>query len=161
MVPKSQAAWIRAKKVLPFKVYTPPGPGQVVVKNTAVAINPFDWVLQFIGPAVAGYIQYAFIFAPTLQVKWLRSPPTWTQVEWHAAPNGRRSQIHPGQWSSRIQQRCGSHLHGLPAAGAGAAPVCVSSASARRRQGAGQDSRSSRSPEKGCFEKRSLSWRCS
>lgn len=65
MAPKNQAAWIPAKKVLPFKVddapYTPPGPGQVVVKNTAVAINPFDWVLQFIGPALAGYIKYPFI----------------------------------------------------------------------------------------------------
>ncbi|KAF7593589.1 hypothetical protein BBP40_011209 [Aspergillus hancockii] len=66
MTPKNQAAWIPAKKVRPFKVgdapYTPPGPGQVVVKNTAVAINPFDWVLQFIGPALAGYIKYPFIF---------------------------------------------------------------------------------------------------
>jgi NADPH:quinone reductase-like Zn-dependent oxidoreductase len=65
MAPKNQAAWIPAKKALPFKVgdapYTPPGPGQVVVKNTAVAINPFDWVLQFIGPAIASYIKYPFI----------------------------------------------------------------------------------------------------
>ncbi|KAL6236949.1 hypothetical protein BDW75DRAFT_229062 [Aspergillus navahoensis] len=64
--PKNRAAWIPAKKVIPFKVsdapYTRPGPGQVVVKNGAVAINPFDWVLQFIGPAVAGYIHYPFIF---------------------------------------------------------------------------------------------------
>jgi NADPH:quinone reductase-like Zn-dependent oxidoreductase len=65
MAPKNQAAWIPAKKARPFKVgdapYTPPGPGQVVVKNTAVAINPFDWVLQFIGPAIASYIKYPFI----------------------------------------------------------------------------------------------------
>ncbi|KAL4774745.1 chaperonin 10-like protein [Aspergillus nidulans var. acristatus] len=64
--PKNRAAWIPAKKVIPFKVgdapYTRPGPGQVVVKNGAVAINPFDWVLQFIGPALAGYIRYPFIF---------------------------------------------------------------------------------------------------
>jgi NADPH:quinone reductase-like Zn-dependent oxidoreductase len=66
MAPKNQAAWIPAKKARPFKVgdapYTPPGPAQVVVKNTAVAINPFDWVLQFIGPAIASYIKYPFIF---------------------------------------------------------------------------------------------------
>ncbi|RLL96757.1 hypothetical protein CFD26_106061 [Aspergillus turcosus] len=66
MAPKNQAAWIPAKTVQPLKVgdapYTPPGPGQVVVKNTAVAINPFDWVLQFIGPTLAGYIKYPFIF---------------------------------------------------------------------------------------------------
>ncbi|RDW76679.1 zinc-binding alcohol dehydrogenase family protein [Aspergillus mulundensis] len=63
--PQNRAAWIPAKKAIPFKVssapYTPPGPGQVVVKNTAVAINPFDWVLQFIGPALAGYLKYPFI----------------------------------------------------------------------------------------------------
>lgn len=66
MAPKNQAAWIPAKKVIPFKVgdapYTKPGSGQVVVRNTAVAINPFDWVLQYIGPALARYIQYPFIF---------------------------------------------------------------------------------------------------
>lgn len=66
MTPKNQAAWIPAKKARPFKVgdapYTPAGPGQVVVRNTAVAINPFDWVLQFIGPAIASYIKYPFIF---------------------------------------------------------------------------------------------------
>ncbi|KAJ5654302.1 Polyketide synthaseenoylreductase [Penicillium lividum] len=66
MTPLNQAAWIPAKKVLPFKVgdapYTRPGSGQVVVKNSAVAINPFDWVLQYIGPALAGYIKYPFIF---------------------------------------------------------------------------------------------------
>ncbi|KAL4900321.1 hypothetical protein BDW74DRAFT_188339 [Aspergillus multicolor] len=63
--PQNRAAWIPAKKVIPFKVssapYTSPGPGQVVIKNTAVAINPFDWVLQFIGPALAGYLKYPFI----------------------------------------------------------------------------------------------------
>lgn len=66
MTPKNRAAWIPAKKVLPFKIddapYTPPGPGQVVLKNSAVAINPFDWVLQYIGPAVADYLEYPFIF---------------------------------------------------------------------------------------------------
>ncbi|KAJ5435493.1 Polyketide synthase enoylreductase [Penicillium cf. griseofulvum] len=66
MTPLNQAAWIPAKKVLPFKVgdapYTRPGLGQVVVKNSAVAINPFDWVLQYIGPALVGYIEYPFIF---------------------------------------------------------------------------------------------------
>ncbi|KAJ5515029.1 Polyketide synthase enoylreductase [Penicillium fimorum] len=66
MTPLNQAAWIPAKKALPFKVgdapYTRPGSGQLVVKNSAVAINPFDWVLQYIGPALAGYIKYPFIF---------------------------------------------------------------------------------------------------
>ncbi|KAL2843004.1 chaperonin 10-like protein [Aspergillus pseudodeflectus] len=65
MAPKNQAAWIPAKNVRPFQVgdapYTPPGPGQLVVRNKALAINPFDWVLQFIGPVLAGYIKYPFV----------------------------------------------------------------------------------------------------
>ncbi|KAJ0413778.1 chaperonin 10-like protein [Aspergillus carlsbadensis] len=65
MPPKNQAAWIPAKNVRPFQVgdapYTPPGPGQVVVRNTAVAINPFDWVLQYIGSILAGHIKYPFV----------------------------------------------------------------------------------------------------
>lgn len=64
--PQNRAAWIPAKKVTPFKVseapYTSPGRGQVVVKNIAVAINPFDWVLQYIGPVMAVHINYPFIF---------------------------------------------------------------------------------------------------
>lgn len=65
MGPENKAAWIPAKKVIPFKVgdapYTSPGRGQVVIKTAAVAINPFDWVLQYIGPVLAGHLAYPFI----------------------------------------------------------------------------------------------------
>ncbi|XXG99353.1 hypothetical protein Hte_005690 [Hypoxylon texense] len=65
MPPKNQAAWIPAPKTKPFQVgdapYTPPGPGEIVVKNGAVAINPFDWVVQVIGPILAGHVKYPFI----------------------------------------------------------------------------------------------------
>ncbi|OQE20363.1 hypothetical protein PENSTE_c013G01584 [Penicillium steckii] len=65
MPPSNQAAWMSTKKTRPFKItnapYTPPGPNQVVIKNTAVAINPFDWVLQFIGPILASYLSYPCI----------------------------------------------------------------------------------------------------
>jgi len=53
MTPKNQAAWISAKKVVPLEVsgapYTSPGPDQMVVKNGAVGMNPFDWELQYQG----------------------------------------------------------------------------------------------------------------
>jgi NADPH:quinone reductase-like Zn-dependent oxidoreductase len=65
MPPKNQAAWISAKKVTPFKVgdapYTAPGPGQMVIKNGAVAINPFDWALQLAGPIFAPYLKYPMV----------------------------------------------------------------------------------------------------
>ncbi|KAI1775395.1 zinc-binding oxidoreductase [Hypoxylon cercidicola] len=65
MPPKNQAAWLPAAKTKPFQVgdapYTHPGPGEIVVRNGAVAINPFDWVVQVIGPVLAGYITYPFV----------------------------------------------------------------------------------------------------
>lgn len=49
MTPKNQAAWLtEAGKAL--KVDDAPlptaGPGEIVVKNSAVAINPLDWHMQ-------------------------------------------------------------------------------------------------------------------
>ena len=63
--PQNQAAWLTAAKAKPLVVgdapYTAPGPGQVVVKNGAVAINPIDWQKQMIGDLLLGYIKYPFI----------------------------------------------------------------------------------------------------
>ncbi|KAJ5784461.1 zinc-binding oxidoreductase [Penicillium pulvis] len=56
MAPESRAAWILVGKALPFFIgdalYMPPGPVQVEVKDINVAIDSFDWVLYFIGPAL-------------------------------------------------------------------------------------------------------------
>ncbi|KAI6083809.1 zinc-binding oxidoreductase [Hypoxylon rubiginosum] len=65
MSPRNQAAWIPVAKTKPFQVgdapYTPPGPGEIVVKNGAVAINPFDWVIQAIGPTLAPHLKYPMV----------------------------------------------------------------------------------------------------
>ena len=65
MAPRNQAAWIPAKKVVPLKIsdapYTPPGPGQIVVKNGAVGINPFDWVLQYQAALIASHLKYPMV----------------------------------------------------------------------------------------------------
>ena len=65
MPPKNLAAWIPAKKVVPLQVgdapYTRPGPGQIVVKNGAVGINPFDWVLQYQGSILAPHLKYPVV----------------------------------------------------------------------------------------------------
>ncbi|KAH8704801.1 chaperonin 10-like protein [Talaromyces proteolyticus] len=62
---KNQAAWIPAKKVVPFKIssapYTRPGPGQIVIKNGAVGINPFDWILQYQASLLASHLTYPMI----------------------------------------------------------------------------------------------------
>lgn len=46
----NKAAWILKFKGRPLKIdsapYTKPGPGQLVIKNAAFAINPVDWKVQ-------------------------------------------------------------------------------------------------------------------
>lgn len=65
MTPKNQAAWIVAKKAVPLKVgdapYTAPGTGQIVVRNGAVGINPFDWVLEYQGAILASHLKYPMV----------------------------------------------------------------------------------------------------
>ncbi|KAF4314092.1 Alcohol dehydrogenase superfamily zinc-containing [Botryosphaeria dothidea] len=50
---KNQAAWITEAKGKPLKVQEAPdpkpGPGEVVIKNAAIAINPVDWKIQSYG----------------------------------------------------------------------------------------------------------------
>jgi NADPH:quinone reductase-like Zn-dependent oxidoreductase len=61
----NQAAWLPAEKANPLQVgpapYTHPGPGQLVIRNSAVAINPVDWQKQLLGDMILGYIRYPFI----------------------------------------------------------------------------------------------------
>ena len=65
MTLKNQAAWIPASGLVWLEVgdapYTRPGPGQIVVKNGAVGINPFDWVLQYQGSILASHLKYPMV----------------------------------------------------------------------------------------------------
>ncbi len=61
--PANAAAWFRSPRerleVGPAP-YTPPGEGEIVVRNRAVAINPVDWAiaqLSFIGPRVVPWLK--------------------------------------------------------------------------------------------------------
>lgn len=62
---ENQAAWQTTKNAKVFKVsdapYTPPGKGQVVIKNGAVGINPFDWSLQYVAGLFAPHLTYPTI----------------------------------------------------------------------------------------------------
>lgn len=63
--PENQAAWLPASKVTPLQIgpapYTPPGPGQLVVRNHALGINPVDWAKQLLGDALLGYVRYPIV----------------------------------------------------------------------------------------------------
>ncbi|KAL4997558.1 GroES-like protein [Aspergillus recurvatus] len=58
------AAWIPAKyarlQAGPAP-YPTAGPGEIVVRNHAVAINPVDWGKQLMGDMLMGYVKYPFI----------------------------------------------------------------------------------------------------
>ncbi|KAK3298767.1 chaperonin 10-like protein [Chaetomium fimeti] len=65
MPPQNQAAWLTAAKAKPLRVgpapYPTPGPGQIVIRNGAVAINPVDWQKQLLGDVLLSHINYPFI----------------------------------------------------------------------------------------------------
>jgi NADPH:quinone reductase-like Zn-dependent oxidoreductase len=65
-MPTNSAAWMLGpKQQLQVKEapYPKAGPGEVVVRNRALAINPIDWIFQTQGTAMAfGWIKYPFIF---------------------------------------------------------------------------------------------------
>lgn len=62
---ENQAAWLPASKVTPLQIgpapYTRPGPGQLVVKNSALGINSVDWAKQMLGEALLGHIKYPIV----------------------------------------------------------------------------------------------------
>ena len=60
-VPTNLAARIPSKHaqlVVEPAPYTHPGPGQIVVRNHAVAINPLDWIIQVEGNLLYGWLKY-------------------------------------------------------------------------------------------------------
>ena len=61
----NQAAWLPASKVNPLEVgpapYSPPGHGQLVVRNSALGINPVDWVKQMLGDVMLPHIRYPIV----------------------------------------------------------------------------------------------------
>jgi NADPH:quinone reductase-like Zn-dependent oxidoreductase len=68
-MPKNEAAWLVGKHQ-PLQVkdtpYTEPGPGELLVRNRAVAINPVDWAKPFVGDRMFGWIKYPFVLGSDL-----------------------------------------------------------------------------------------------
>lgn len=68
-MPKNEAAWLVARhQPLAVKAapYPEPGPGEIVVRNHAVAINPVDWMLQYLGGLVFPWIKCPFVLGSDL-----------------------------------------------------------------------------------------------
>lgn len=68
-MPVNEAAWLTGKQA-PLAVrgapYTPPRPGEVVVRNRAVAVNPVDWFKQDLGGLLFPWIRYPFVLGEDL-----------------------------------------------------------------------------------------------
>jgi NADPH:quinone reductase-like Zn-dependent oxidoreductase len=64
MAPSNLAAILSAKGT-PLKVqpstYTLPGQNEIVVKNAAVAINPYDWIIQDAPGLVVSWVKLPFV----------------------------------------------------------------------------------------------------
>ena len=62
-MPKNQAAWAEPGEQLTVgdAPYTEPGPGELLVKTQAVAINPVDWLLPYMSAFAFPWIKYPFI----------------------------------------------------------------------------------------------------
>lgn len=69
-MPSNQAAWLSAKSARPLEVkpapYTRPGENEIVVKNSAVATNLFEWFKQAVGEMMFSWIKYPFIMGSDL-----------------------------------------------------------------------------------------------
>jgi NADPH:quinone reductase-like Zn-dependent oxidoreductase len=61
-MPSNTAAWLTTATTNPLEVrsapYTPPQDHEIIVKNGAVALNPVDWAVQDMGPALFSWLTY-------------------------------------------------------------------------------------------------------
>ena len=63
-MPPNQALWLPAKGAAPKVGPAPipePGQGNIVVRATAVAVNPIDWILQQVGGLIFPWLRYPLV----------------------------------------------------------------------------------------------------
>lgn len=82
--PVNEAAWIRRRRG-PLEVgpapYPRPGPGEIVVRTRAVAVNPLDWIVQLAGNFVYRWISYPFVPGTDLAGEVVEVGPDVTRFE--------------------------------------------------------------------------------
>ncbi|SPQ23141.1 01115b18-6811-4f7b-83d0-2e876b7043d9 [Thermothielavioides terrestris] len=65
MAPSNVAAWLPSPRARPLKVdnaeYPTVGDNEIVVKVSAVALNPMDWLIQVLGENLFSWLQYPYI----------------------------------------------------------------------------------------------------
>lgn len=69
MSPANEAAFLVAKHTplqLSSSPYAPPGEDEMVVKNVAVAVNPYDWIIQEAANIAVSWVKLPFILGRTV-----------------------------------------------------------------------------------------------
>lgn len=65
MAPSNAAAWLPSPRAHPLKVETAEYPdvaeNEVIIKVSAVAANPMDWMIQILGETLFSWLQYPYI----------------------------------------------------------------------------------------------------
>lgn len=65
MAPSNAAAWLPSPRAHPLKVeaaeYPAVAENEVIVKVSAVAVNPMDWAIQMLGEDLFSWLQYPYI----------------------------------------------------------------------------------------------------
>lgn len=65
MAPTNKAAWLPAALAHPMKVdaaeYPLIGDNEIVVKVSAIALNPMDWLIQALGEQLFSWLQYPYV----------------------------------------------------------------------------------------------------
>lgn len=68
-IPKNEAAWLVSEHgLLEVKdaPYTEPEAGEILVRNHAVAVNPVDWMIPYLGKRLFAWIKYPFVLGSDL-----------------------------------------------------------------------------------------------
>jgi len=68
-VPENQAAWLMARHArleVKSAPYPQPAAGEIVVRNCAVAINPVDWAIQYLGRLLFPWLKYPAVLGSDL-----------------------------------------------------------------------------------------------
>ena len=68
-MPKNEAAWLDVEHgTLEVKdaPYPKPGAAEILVKNHAIAVNPVDWMIPYLGKRLFSWIRYPFILGSDL-----------------------------------------------------------------------------------------------
>ncbi|MDE2147551.1 MAG: zinc-binding alcohol dehydrogenase family protein [Burkholderiales bacterium] len=80
----NQAAWLQARShplTVAAAPLTPPGPGELLIRNRAIALNPFDGIVQTLGGLVTPWVRYPAILGSDVAGEVVSVGPSVTRFQ--------------------------------------------------------------------------------